>query len=190
MFTPAIGCSRLLSAVNDLTATNLKKKTSWKPTRLRFCEKTAPPQRVSPFYHIALYMSSVADFLVNCHERHQEALHCHQLEEELDGWCDFLYFQNGTGLSCCSPDSWCKRFNVVNASLKSERFLTGPVFPELLRERSTNSVCIESTLLASYDRRNLSARSRPSGYRLLQFDHVRVETHEIRDLFGIDRKFL
>ena len=32
-------CSRPLSAVNDLTATNLKK--SWKSTRLTFCEKTA-----------------------------------------------------------------------------------------------------------------------------------------------------
>ena len=38
------------------------------------------------------------------------------------------------GLSCRSPDSWCKRFNVDNASLKSERFLNGPVFPDLKRE--------------------------------------------------------
>ena len=38
------------------------------------------------------------------------------------------------GLSCRSPDSWCRRFNVDNASSKSERFLNGPVFPDLLRE--------------------------------------------------------
>ena len=35
---------------------------------------------------------------------------------------------------CSSPDSWWRRFNVDNASLKSERFLNGPVFPDLLRE--------------------------------------------------------
>ena len=38
------------------------------------------------------------------------------------------------GLSCRSPDSWCKRFNVVNASLKSERSFNGLDLPELLRE--------------------------------------------------------
>ena len=66
-------------------------------------------------------MSSVADFPVNCHELHQESLHCHQLEEELDDWCHCWYFQNGMGLSCRSPDSWCRRFNVDNASLLIER---------------------------------------------------------------------
>ena len=44
-------------------------------------------QRVSPFYHVALHVSSFVDFLSNCHELHQESLHCHQLEEELDDWC-------------------------------------------------------------------------------------------------------
>ena len=86
-------------------------------------------QRVSPFYHVVLHLSSVVDFLVNCHELHQESLHCHQLlEEELDDECHCWYFQNGTGLSCLSPDSWCRRLHVVNASLKSERSLTGPLF--------------------------------------------------------------
>ena len=32
------------------------------------------------------------------------------------------YFQYGMGLSCRPPDSRCKRFNVDNAWLKSERF--------------------------------------------------------------------
>ena len=59
-----------------------------------------------------------------------------------------------------------------------------------LWERSTNSFCIESTLLASYDRRNLSARPCPSGYRPLQFDHVRGEIHEIRDLSRNNRESL
>ena len=68
----------------------------------------------------------------NYDELHQESLHCHQLEKELDDWCQYWYFQNGTGLSCCSPDSWCRRFNVVNASLKSERSLTGPGFSRII----------------------------------------------------------
>ena len=38
------------------------------------------------------------------------------------------------GLSFRFPDSWCKRSNVDNTWLKSERFLNGPVFPVLLRE--------------------------------------------------------
>ena len=71
---------------------------------------------------------------LNYYELHQESLHCHQLEEELDDWCRCWYFQNGVGLSCRSPDSWCRRSNVNNASLKSERFLNGPVFPDLSRE--------------------------------------------------------
>ena len=77
-----VGCSRLLSAVNDLTATNGKNLE--KSTRLRLCEEAA--QRVSPFYHAALFMISVADFLVNCHELHQESFHCYQdvLDEEMD----------------------------------------------------------------------------------------------------------
>ena len=71
---------------------------------------------------------------LNHYEFHQEPLCCHQLEEELDDWCRCWYFQNGIGLSCRSPDSWCRRFNVDNTSLKSERFLNGQVFPDLLRE--------------------------------------------------------
>ena len=39
------------------------------------------------------------------------------------------------GSSWSPPASWCKRFNVDNAWLKSERFLTGWVsFPDLLRD--------------------------------------------------------
>ena len=64
-------------------------------------------------------------------ELHQESFHCHQLEEELDDECQCWYFQNGSGLSCRSPDSWCTRFSVVNASLKSERSLTSPIFPAM-----------------------------------------------------------
>ena len=111
----------------------LKNKILEKSTRLRLCEETA--QRVSPFSHAALYMSPVADFLFNCHELHQKSFHCHQdvLDEEDDG-CHRWYCQKGIGASCSSPDSWWRRCNSVNASLKSERFLIGPIFPNLLRE--------------------------------------------------------
>ena len=71
---------------------------------------------------------SCVDFHLNYHELHQESLHCHQLEEELDDWCHFWYFQNGTGLSCCSQDYWCRWFEVDNASLKSEWFLKVQIF--------------------------------------------------------------
>ena len=110
-----------------------KLKKSWKSARLRLCQETA--QRVSPFYYAALHMGSVADFLVNCHELHHESCHCHQdvLDEEDDG-CHCWYIQKGIGLSCSSPDSWWRRCNLVNASLKSERSLIGPIFPDLLRE--------------------------------------------------------
>ena len=40
------------------------------------------------------------------------------------------FFQSA---SCSSPDSWWRRCNLVNVSLKSERSLIGPIFPDLLR---------------------------------------------------------
>ena len=71
---------------------------------------------------------------LNYYELNLESLHCHQLEEELDDWCQYWYFQNGTGLSRSSPHSRWRRCNLVNASLKSERSFNGPDLPELLRE--------------------------------------------------------
>ena len=63
-------------------------------------------------------------------------------------------------------------------------------FFQIYWERSTHSFCIESTLLASFDRWNLSAHPRPSGYRPLQFNHVRVEIQDIRDLSRNDGESL
>ena len=77
---------------------------------------------------------SCVDFPLSYYELHQVSLHCHQLEEELDDWCQYWLFQNGTGLSCRSPDSWCGWCDVDNASLNSERFFNGPDVLELLRE--------------------------------------------------------
>ena len=146
VFTPP-GCSRLLPALNDLTATNLKNLESrhvWGFVTRRHS------QRVSPFYHVALYMSSVADLLFICHELHQESFHCHQvvLEEELDdgchcyisrmelAWVVLLQILGEDGLlwstHCWSQDD----FSLVR-------------FFQTYWERSTNSFCIESTHLAS-----------------------------------------
>ena len=44
------------------------------------------------FYLVALHVSSFVDFLSNCPELHQESLHCHQLEEELDKLVPSLMF--------------------------------------------------------------------------------------------------
>ena len=128
VFTHPVGCSRLLSTLNDLTATNWKNLESrrvWGCVRKR--------HNGSPLS--ALYMSSVADFTVNCHELHQESFHCHQdvLDEEDDG-CHCWYCQKGIGASCSFPHSWWRRCNLVNASLKSERSFIGPIFPDILRE--------------------------------------------------------
>ena len=48
-------------------------------------------------------------------------------------------------------------------------------------EKSTNSFCIESILLASYDGWILFALVHPSWHRSLHLDHGRVEMHEIQD---------
>ena len=134
-----VRCCLYISRRLQQTAVSCKRsncnkiKKNLKAARLRVLSKDGK-QRVSPFYHVAFARKLICGLSFNYHDLHQDPLHCHQLEEEIDDWCHFWYFQNGTGLSCCSPDSWCRRFTVVNASLKSERSLTGPVFPELLRE--------------------------------------------------------
>ena len=60
-----------------------------KIARLRFCEKTALTTGLSVPLCRSSRVSSFVDFLVNCHEFHQESLRCHQLEEELDDGCHF-----------------------------------------------------------------------------------------------------
>ena len=79
-------------------------------------------------------------------------------------------------------------FSRLLAKLKSERFLIGPNFPDLLRE--INSFRIETTHLPSFDRWSLSARPRPSGCGLLQFDQCWFEIHEMWNLTGSDRESL
>ena len=132
VITNPVGCSR--PTVNckrsncNKPQKNLESRHVWGVVNRRHS------QRVSPFYHVAPYMSSVVDFLLICHELHQESFHCHQdvLDEVLDDGCHCWYCQKGTGLSCRSPDSWWRRLNLVNASLKSERSLAGPNFPDLI----------------------------------------------------------
>ena len=88
---------------------NIKKK-SWKSLVWGFIQRRQTTDFVvlsCRFACILIYRLSL-----NNYELHQESLHCHQLEEELDDWCDCWYFQNRMGLSCRSPESWCRRFNV------------------------------------------------------------------------------
>ena len=101
-----------------------------KAVRLRFLSKkrntTCFPVLSCRFACILIHRLSLNHREPNDYELHQESLHCHQLEEELDDWCHCRYFQNGMGLSCCCPDSRCRRFFVDNASSKCERFHNGP----------------------------------------------------------------
>ena len=80
------------------------------------------------------------------------------------------------GSSWCPPASWCKRFNVNNAWLKSERFLTGWVsFPDLLR--SSNFACSGSILLLTHDRCDLVLQEHPMHDKLLHLDCVGSFVH-------------
>ena len=98
-----IWCSRLLSAVNDLTTFF---KILQSVTSEQLCEETA--RRVSPFYMLLFHELRCAGvfLLMNFHDLHQESIHCHQdvLDEEDDG-CHFRYCQEGVGTSRSSPDS-------------------------------------------------------------------------------------
>ena len=128
--THPVGYSGPPSAVNDPSARKWKK--SWKS---HVCGLIQRRQTTSfTVLSCRFVRRSCVDFHLNYNELHQESLHCHQLEEELDDWCQYWYFQNGTGLSCRSLDSWCRWCNVDNASLKLVRFFNGPDVLELLRE--------------------------------------------------------
>ena len=74
------------------------------------------------------------------------------------------------GPSCCPPASWCKRFNIDNAWLKPERFLTGSVLlPDLLREIH-QFACSESILILTFDRYDLVLQERPIHDKSIHLD--------------------
>ena len=85
LFTPLVGCSILLSAVNALTT---KKKILQSVTSGQLSEEAA--QRVAPFYDAALSRAQRCLTFDEFYELHQESFHCHQdvLNEEDDG-CHF-----------------------------------------------------------------------------------------------------
>ena len=126
LFTPPVGCRRLLSAVNGLTTTkkNLAKCHFW-AALWRNCTTGLPVSSCCSLHELSCY----------CHELHQESFHCHQdvLDEEDEG-CHCWYCQEGIGESRSSPDSRCRRCNFVNASLKSERSFIGSLRPNVLGE--------------------------------------------------------
>ena len=178
VFTHPIGCSRLLSAVIDLTATkwNLESRHVWGFVERR--QTTALSVLSCRFARKPAHSWTFFEFVMSSTWK---SLHCHQLEEELDDWCHRIYFQNGIDLSCCSPDSWCRRFNVVNASLKSERSLIGPVFSRNIK-RDPPMLAVSKVLCFRHMLGEIFlAQAHPSWYRPLHLDHVRVEMHENQD---------
>ena len=135
--------------------------------------------RASPFYHFALHVSSFVDFL----------------------WIIIMRSTRNRSIAT----NWRKN-SMIGARIDTSRMvLAWFVVQQILGvdglmwtthrgsqnelsmvfenywEKSTNLFCIESNLLASYDGRNLFGQARPSWYRPLHFDHVRVEMHEIQD---------
>ena len=94
------------------------------------------------------------------------------------------------GSSWSPPASWCKRFNVDNARLKSERFLAGWVsLPDLLRVIHQFS-CSGSILFLTYDRCDLVVQERPMRDKLLHLDSFRPFARGKHDLARTDHGFL
>ena len=132
-------------------------------------------QRVSPFYHVALHVSSFIDFLwiMKTTRIHSIATNLRKnlmmgafpsTSSRASTWVVVLQILGVNGLMW-STHRWSQNdFSMVR------------IFRNYW-EKSTSSLCIESTLLASYDVWNLFAQAHPSWNRPLQFDHVRVEIH-------------
>ena len=53
----------------------------------------------------------------------------------LEEGCHRLCWSGWIGSSTCSPDSWCRRFFIETAALKSDRSFTGPFMLALFRVR-------------------------------------------------------
>ena len=95
------------------------------------------------------------------------------------------------GPSCCPPVSWCKRFNVDNAWLKSERLLTGWVsFPDLLREIHQFLPVVKVFCFWHSVGVYLVLQERPMHDKLLHLDCVESSVHGKHDLARIDHGFL
>ena len=175
VFTPPVGCSRLLSAVNVLTATNFKNLESrevlWKDGThngsVRSFMSLFTWAQLRTF--LCIVMSSTRNRSIatmTCWRKNLMMGAIAGISRLELAWVVLLQILGVDGLMW-STHRWSQNdFSPVR-------------FFQIYWERSTNSFCIESTLLASFDRWNLSARPCPSGCRLLQFDQFRVEIHEI-----------
>ena len=149
VFTPSVGCSRLLSPVNDLTATNqkilkvdtsvvcVKKRHNGSPRSIMLLFTWA---QLRTFLLIVMsstrnrstatkmcWMKKTMDAIAGISRKESVRVVLLQTLGE-DGviWSTLRWTQN--------EDSWWRRCNLVNASLNSERFLIGPFFPDSLRE--------------------------------------------------------
>ena len=132
-----------------------------KAIRLRFSPKICE-QQVAPFDHKPLHASSFIDFLWILRKTTRIlSIATRWRKNSMVG-----------ATACTSSRAWAwvvflqllrvKRFHVDNAWLKSERFLNGSVvFPDLLRERSTNFVCSEDILILTSGNVNFFCKNVP-----------------------------
>ena len=185
LFTHTVGCSRLLSAVNDLTTT---KKKSCKVSLLSSFVKKSHNGSLHSICR-SFTTSDVLAFWWFFNEFHQESFHCHQDVLDEDDGCHFWYFQEGIGASRSSPDSRWRRCNFVMLRWGLNG-VSSVHCVQMCWERSTNSSCIWSIRQTTCDRWYLSARPWPSGCILLQFDQFWIASHEMLNLSGSGREFL
>ena len=185
LFTLTVGCSRLLSAVNDLTTT---KKILQSVTSEQLCEEVA--QRVAPFYMLLF------------HE-----LRC--------AWLWWILMSSTSDRSTATVICWMKKTtDAISDIAKKESVqiallqthgedgaiwlmfrwslhgVSSVHWVQMCWERSTYSFCIWSSRLATCDSWSLSARPCPSGCILLQFDQFWVANHEMLNLSGRGREFV
>ena len=178
VFTPPVGYSRPPSAVNDPTATKWNKKN--RESRTSEVWSKDGKQQVSPFYHVALYVAHVRTFIwIIMSSTRNRSIATNWRKNSMIGasidtsrmalaWVVVLQILGVDGVMWTTPRWSQNDFSIVQMFCH-------------YWEKSTNSFCIESILLASYDVWNLFAQAHPSWYRPLHLDHVRVEMHEIQD---------
>ena len=187
VFALPVGCSRLLSAVKDLTAKN------WKIKFLNVDTSEVVWRNGTTGLHV---------------------LSCCALHTWAHLWTFLLIITSSTrNRSTATKMCWMKKTMDAIAGIARKESARVALLRTLgedgtqrfvevrtISHRSNFSrfiewdppilFCIESTHLPSFDRWNPSARPCPSGCRLLQFDQCWFEIHEIWNLFGSDRESL
>ena len=169
LFTHPVGCSRLLSTVNDLTTIrkNLQSVTSG-----QLCEETA--QRVPPSYDAALSRAQRCLTLMN-------SMSSTSNRSTATMMCWMKKTTNAVSANRSSPDSRWRRCNFVNPSPKSDRSFIGALCPHVLRE--IHQFFKSQKLVGRH------AIGDPDA-DFFKFDQFWVASHEILNLAGSDHEFL